>query len=275
MPPRIPNFPAHASRDVWQDRWLSPRSSRIAGSAPGATPHDRTPALPRVARGGALASPADGSALVDERLRLGRGALSECLQAGAGAQGCSQHGARPRPPAPRAPAPRPAGPLPWRLFGRWIRCCSSAWGRPGPQSARLAPLLQPRSGLPARAHTRLLCRGRRAYELANHAVSARSRARGSSSTSRRGRSCAPHRASVECRAPQTFRHRVEWCGGAEPVESEHRAETRVYNTCFQTQLKTRERTERKALVLWPVADPRLETRRPNAGTVKCTHMDSS
>ena len=108
MPPRIPNFPAHASRDVWQDRWLSPRSSRIAGSAPGATPHDRTPALPRVARGGALASPADGSAPVDERLRLGRGALSECLQAGAGAQGCSQH-ASPAPPAhPRAP---PRGPV--------------------------------------------------------------------------------------------------------------------------------------------------------------------
>ena len=108
MPPRIPNFPAHASRDVWQDRWLSPRSSRIAGSAPGATPHDRTPALPRGARGGALASPADGSAPVDERLRLGRGALSECLQAGAGAQGCSQH-ASPAPPAhPRAP---PRGPV--------------------------------------------------------------------------------------------------------------------------------------------------------------------
>ena len=112
-----------------------------------------------------------------------------------------------------------------------------------------------------------LCRGRRAYELANHAVSARSRARGSSSTSRRGRSCAPHRASVECRAPQTFRHRVEWCGGAEPVESEHRAETRVYNTCFQTQLKTRERTERKALVLWPTL-----ALRPAGRTVKCTHM---
>ena len=50
-----------------------------------------------------MASPADGSAPVDERLRLGRGALSECLQAGAGAQGCSQH-ASPAPPAhPRAP----------------------------------------------------------------------------------------------------------------------------------------------------------------------------
>ena len=170
---------------------------------------------------------------------------------GAGAQGCSQHGARPRPPAPRAPAPRPAGPWPWRLFGRWIRCCSSAWGRPGPRSRRprtASAATLTMVGLPARAHTRLLCRGRRAYELANHAVSARSRARGSSSTSRRGRSCAPHRASVECRAPQTFRHRVEWCGGAEPVESEHRAETRVYNTCFQTQLKTCDRSGN-----WPLA----------------------
>ena len=146
-----------------------------------------------------------------------------------------------RPPRARPrPAPRARG------LGGYSADGSDAarlpGGDPGPAVGALAPLLQPRSGLPARAHTRLLCRGRRAYELANHAVSARSRARGSSSTSRRGHSCAPHRASVECRAPQTFRHRVEWCGGAEPVESEHRAETRVYNTCFQTQLKTRNRS---------------------------------
>ena len=63
-----------------KDRWLSPRSSRIAGSAPGATTHDRPPALPRVTRDGALASLADGAAPVDERLRLGRAALSECLK---------------------------------------------------------------------------------------------------------------------------------------------------------------------------------------------------
>ena len=154
-----------------------------------------------------------------------------------------------RPPRARPrPAPRARG------LGGYSADGSDAarlpGGDPGPAVGALAPLLQPRLGLPARAHTRLLCRGRRAYELANHAVSARSRARGSSSTSRRGRSCAPHRASVECRAPQTFRHRVEceWCGGAEPVESEHRAETRVYNTCFQTQLKTCDRSGN-----WPLA----------------------
>ena len=239
MPPRIPNFPAHASLDVWQESWLLSRSSRIAGSAPGATTHDRPPALPRVTRDGALASPADGAAPVDERLRLGRAALSECLWVRRAAPSTARGLVRPPRARPR-PAPRARG------LGGYSADGSDAarlpGGDPGPAVGALAPLLQPRLGLPARAHTRLLCRGRRAYELANHAVSARSRARGSSSTSRRGRSCAPHRASVECRTPQTFRHRVEWCGGAEPVESEHRAETRVYNTCFQTQLKTRNRS---------------------------------
>ena len=149
MPRLTPNFPAHASRDVWQDRWLSPRSSRIAGSAPGATPHDRTPALPRVARGGALASPADGSAPVDERLRLGRGALSECLQAGAGAQGCSQH-ASPAPPAhPRAP---PRGPVavvdpqpmePMRLLRLGLPVASAARCPRGQRCPARQPMLMP------------------------------------------------------------------------------------------------------------------------------------
>ena len=242
MPPRIPNFPAHASLDVWQESWLLSRSSRRAGSAPGATTHDRPPALPRVTRDGALASPADGAAPVDERLRLGRAALSECLQAGGGCAGllpARRAASSARPARARAPPRGPVALAAIRPMDPMLLVCLGATRA---AVGALAPLLQPRSGLPARAHTRLLCRGRRAYELANHAVSARSRARGSSSTSRRGRSCAPHRASVECRAPQTFRHRVEWCGGAEPVESEHRAETRVYNTCFQTQLKTRNRS---------------------------------
>ena len=110
MPPRIPNFPAHASLDVWQESWLLSRSSRTAGSAPGATTHDRPPALPRVTRDGALASLADGAAPVDERLRLGRAALFECLHAGWG--GCA--GVLPArlasaPRAPARPAPRARG----------------------------------------------------------------------------------------------------------------------------------------------------------------------
>ena len=54
----------------------------MAGPAPGATPHDRTPTVealpevgPRLPR-----SPADGAAPDDERPRLGRAALSECLK---------------------------------------------------------------------------------------------------------------------------------------------------------------------------------------------------
>ena len=110
MPPRIPNFPAHASLDVWQESWLLSRSSRIAGSAPGATTHDRPPALPRVTRDGALASPADGAAPVDERLRLGRAALSECLQAGGGCAGllpARRAASSARPARARAPPAAP------------------------------------------------------------------------------------------------------------------------------------------------------------------------
>ena len=109
MPPRIPNFPAHASLDVWQESWLLSRSSRRAGSAPGATTHDRPPALPRVTRDGALASPADGAAPVDERLRLGRAALSECLQAGGGCAGLLPARLASAPRAPARPAPRARG----------------------------------------------------------------------------------------------------------------------------------------------------------------------
>ena len=113
MPPRIPNFPAHASLDVWQESWLLSRSSRTAGSAPGATTHDRPPALPRVTRDGALASLADGAAPVDERLRLGRAALSECLQAGGGCAGLlpARRAASSARPAPVVLPLR--WPLPW------------------------------------------------------------------------------------------------------------------------------------------------------------------
>ena len=131
MPPRIPNFPAHASLDVWQESWLLSRSSRIAGSAPGATTHDRPPALPRVTRDGALASPADGAAPVDERLRLGRAALSECLQAGGGCAGLlpARRAASSARPAPVALPLR--WPLPWTArvcvcvhLGRLLRDCA-------------------------------------------------------------------------------------------------------------------------------------------------------
>ena len=201
MPPRIPNFPAHASRDVWQDRWLSPRSSRIAGSAPGATPHDRTPALPRGARGGALASPADGSAPVDERLRLGRGALSECLQAGAGAQGCSQH-ASPAPPAhPRAP---PRGPVavvdpqpmePMRLL---------RLGLPVASAAR-----SPRPALPrpaAHAHAVPALRQVSA-ELVDRAEGARGK----------GRDAIPMRGTSRMLAPSRTEYRSEHCARVSPA----------------------------------------------------------
>ena len=46
MPRLTPNFPAHASRDVWQDGWLSPRRSLFRCTQPGAAAHDRTPAVP-------------------------------------------------------------------------------------------------------------------------------------------------------------------------------------------------------------------------------------
>ena len=201
MPPRIPNFPAHASRDVWQDRWLSPRSSRIAGSAPGATPHDRTPALPRGARGGALASPADGSAHVDERLRLGRGALSECLQAGAGAQGCSQH-ASPAPPAhPRAPPrgsvavvdPQPMEPM------RLLRL-----GLPVASAAR-----SPRPALPrpaAHAHAVPALRQVSA-ELVDRAEGARGK----------GRDAIPMRGTSRMLAPSRTEYRSEHCARVSPA----------------------------------------------------------
>ena len=51
-----------------------------------------------------------------------------------------------------------------------------------------------------------------------------------------------------------------WCGGAEPVESEHRAETRVSNTCFQTQFKTRNRSGGKDSISKSKL-PRLHMRR--------------
>ena len=47
MPPRTPNFAAHASLDVWQFIRLAPRSSLLRQTQPGATTHDRTPTAPR------------------------------------------------------------------------------------------------------------------------------------------------------------------------------------------------------------------------------------
>ena len=60
MPRLTPNFPAHASRDVWQDGWLSPRRSLFRCTQPGAAAHDRTPALPRSTRDGGAGGRGDG-----------------------------------------------------------------------------------------------------------------------------------------------------------------------------------------------------------------------
>ena len=51
----------------------------MAGPAPGATPHDRTPTVEALPEVGPRLS-ADGAAPDDERPRLGRAALSECLK---------------------------------------------------------------------------------------------------------------------------------------------------------------------------------------------------
>ena len=60
MPRLTPNFPAHASRDVWQDGWLSPRRSLFRWTQPGAAAHDRTPALPRSTRDGGAGGRGNG-----------------------------------------------------------------------------------------------------------------------------------------------------------------------------------------------------------------------
>ena len=104
MPRLTPNFPAHASRDVWQDGWLSPRRSLFRWTQPGAAAHDRTPALPHSARDGGAGGRGDGLG-ADQGGALPRRAVL-----------CDEGGARAglwAAPAPRAAVRPPrAGPDP-------------------------------------------------------------------------------------------------------------------------------------------------------------------
>ena len=80
MPPRTPKFSPRDSLDVWQFIRLAPRSSENGWTRPRRDAAQSNPHRRGVARGGASASPADGAAPDDERPRLGRAALSECLK---------------------------------------------------------------------------------------------------------------------------------------------------------------------------------------------------
>ena len=109
MPRLTPNFPAHASRDVWQDGWLSPRRSLFRWTQPGAAAHDRTPALPHSARDGGAGGRGDGLG-ADQGGALPRRALL-CDEGGA-APGWGLPLQHARPFARPAPAPTPSlGPV--------------------------------------------------------------------------------------------------------------------------------------------------------------------
>ena len=73
MPPRTPNFAAHASLDVSQGSWLLPRRSFIHQSEPGAAAVERPPARPRVARDGGAGGGDDGFSLGQGVGRTGLG----------------------------------------------------------------------------------------------------------------------------------------------------------------------------------------------------------
>ena len=111
MPRLTPNFPAHASRDVWQDGWLSPRRSLFRCTQPGAAAHDRTPALPRSTRDGGAGGRGDGLGADQGGALPRRAAL--CDEGGpraAGGWGLPLQHARPF--ARPAPAPTPSlGPV--------------------------------------------------------------------------------------------------------------------------------------------------------------------
>ena len=73
MPPRTPNFAAHASLDVSQGSWLLPRRSFIHQSEPGAAAVERPPARPRNARDGGAGGGDDGFGLGQGGGRTGLG----------------------------------------------------------------------------------------------------------------------------------------------------------------------------------------------------------
>ena len=165
MPPRTPNFAAHASLDVSQGSWLLPRRSFIHQSEPGAAAVERPPARPRNARDGGAGGGDDGFGLGQGGGRTGLGGHRD--------------GGRPAPSCGvllhRAP---PAGrSVPTEPPPRWPVAVTG----PLPMEA-----LRPGCLGPAHASTELRPPGSGAAKAPRAAPPARGRLRGGRSTAVRG-----------------------------------------------------------------------------------------